>query len=65
MAKKERPYNPVITLIGDTFVEGEKPTEQIIDLSKVSDQKLVELSKEYPQAVYEQVWRAITDELED
>ena len=65
MEKKQRPYNTIITLIGDTFVEGEKPTEQIIDLAKVSDQKLVELSKLYPEAAYEQVWRAITDELED
>jgi hypothetical protein len=65
MEKKQRPYNTIITLIGDTFVEGERPTEQIIDLAKASNKKLVELSKEYPQAVYEQVWRAINDELED
>jgi hypothetical protein len=65
MEKKIRPFNTTITSIGDTFVEGEKPTEQTIDLTKVSDEKLVELSKTIPEAAYEQLWRAMTDGMED
>lgn len=65
MEKKIRPFNTVITSIGDTFVEGEKPTEQTIDLAKVSDEKLVELSKTIPEAAYEQIWRAMSDAMDE
>ena len=65
MEKKIRPFNTVITSIGDTFIEGEKPTEQIIDLTKISDEKLVELSKTFPEAAYEQIWRAMSDAMDE
>ena len=65
MEKKVRPYNPVIVSIGDTFIEGEQPTRQEIDLTKVSDDKLVELSHKYPEAYYEIIWRALSDNIED
>lgn len=65
MDKKERPYNPIIVSIGDTFVEGEEPTMQEIDLTKVSDSKLSELAKIYPEALYEQFWRAMSDAMDD
>jgi hypothetical protein len=65
MEKKTRPYNTILTSIGDTFIKGEKPTEEIIDLTKVSDKKLEELGKIYPEAIYEQVWRAMSDEFDN
>lgn len=65
MDKKIRPFNPVIVSIGDTFVEGEKPTRQEIDLTKVSDKELEKLSHTYSEAYYEIIWRALTDSLED
>lgn len=57
MKKAERPYNTVITLIGDTFEEGEKPVEKVIDLTEVSDSELETLSKTFNEAFYEILWR--------
>jgi hypothetical protein len=65
MKENKRPFNTVITSIGDTFIEGEPPIELKIDLTKLSDEKLAELSREYPEALYEQIWRAMSDAMDD
>lgn len=60
MSDKQRPYDPVITMIGDTFKEGQAPIEKIVvDLTKESDAALEELSKTFPEASYEILWRAL------
>jgi hypothetical protein len=64
MEPKQRPFNTIITSIGDTFIEGKAPTGETIDLTKVSDEKLVELSKVYAEAAYEQIWRALSDAMD-
>lgn len=65
MEKNIRPYNTIITSIGDTFIEGKEPTKEVIDLTKVSDEKLDELSRDIPEAAYEQLWRAMSDAMDE
>jgi hypothetical protein len=60
MSEQQRPYNPIISIIGDTFKEGKAPVEKIVvDLTKQSDDELEELTKTFPEATYEILWRAL------
>lgn len=60
MDEKQRPYDPIISIIGDTFKEGEGPVEKVlVDVSKEPDSALEDLSKIYPEAGYEILWRAL------
>lgn len=65
MEKFKRPYDTIITMIGDSFIEGQKPTEKVIDLTKVSDEELAKLSEMIPEAAFEQLWRAMSDAMDD
>jgi hypothetical protein len=60
MTENQRPYNPIISITGDTFKEGQAPIEKtIIDLTKESDASLEDLTGIYPEAAYEILWRAL------
>lgn len=64
MSNPKRPFNPVITSIGDSFVEGQKPTVEEIDLSKLSDSEVEKLAETHVAAMYELFWRGLSDGLE-
>lgn len=57
MTEPQRWFNPIISLIGDTFQPGEPPIELVIDLTQKTDLELRELSRIHQQAAYELVWR--------
>ena len=60
MSEIQRPYNPIISIVGDTFKEGQAPIEKtIVDLTTESDAALEDLSKIFPEASYENLWRAL------
>jgi hypothetical protein len=60
MDKPQRPFNPIISILGDTFQEGKAPIEKVIvDLTTKSMDELEELAGTYLEATYEMFWRAL------
>jgi hypothetical protein len=60
MSEAQRPFNPIISILGDTFQEGKAPIEKVIvDLSKLTDDELEELTGTYLEATFELFWRAL------
>jgi predicted nucleotidyltransferase len=60
MTEPQRPFNPVISILGDSFRPGEAPIESVvIDLTQITDLELRELSRTYIEATYELFWRAL------
>lgn len=60
MSEPQRPFNPIISILGDTFQEGKPPVEKVvIDLTKQSEAELEELAGTYLEATYELYWRAL------
>lgn len=54
----EKTYETKISVIYDSFIEGEPPIVEIIDLEKLSDKELEELASEYREAGLELIYRS-------
>jgi hypothetical protein len=59
MTEPQRWFDPIISLLGDTFQPGEPPIEDVIDLTQKTDSELRELGRIHIQATYELVWREL------
>jgi hypothetical protein len=57
-AKPEKTYETKIRVIYDSFIEGEPPVVEIIDLEKLSEEELEVMAKESLEARLELIYRS-------